>query len=48
MNTCQNCHQKEVELAAEIKIGEKTKKICEECHEGYLIEQEERKEIIEE
>jgi len=46
MSKCQNCYQKEVELIAEIKVDGKIKKVCEECYEDYLIEQEENKESL--
>ena len=39
--TCPNCHEKEVELAFELEINGKVKKVCEECWCGYKTETEE-------
>ena len=41
--TCPNCKEKEVILAAEIEINGKKKKVCQECWQGYCLESEEQK-----
>ena len=40
--TCQNCREKEVFLTNEIEIKGQTKKVCQECWQGYCLELEEK------